>query len=78
MIILHVFLKNNHLVTNPKARPRWEYDWDRESTDLGTPGQCQTWTLPVHLLIVPETSPGGNDLGQTQGDLDYVSVVHDT
>ena len=38
MIIFHVFLKNNLLVTNPKAKPRREYDWDRDSMDLGTPG----------------------------------------
>ena len=41
MIIFHVFLKNNLLVTNPKARPRREYDWDHESMDLGTLGQRQ-------------------------------------
>ena len=36
MIIFHVFLKNNLLVTNPKARLRREYDWAHESMDLGT------------------------------------------
>ena len=41
MIIFHVFLKNNLLVTNPKARPRREYDWDHESMDLGTQGGGQ-------------------------------------
>ena len=61
MIIFHVFLKNNLLVTNPKARPRREYDWDHESMDLGTPGPRQARTLPIHLLIV-ETRPKGNDL----------------
>ena len=40
MIIFHVFLKYN-LVTNPKARPRREYDWDHESMNLGTQGGCQ-------------------------------------
>ena len=63
MIIFHVFLKNNLLVTNPKARLRRECDWAHESMDLGTPGQRQARTLPTHLLIVPETSPGGNGLG---------------
>ena len=33
MIIFHVFLKNNLLVTNPKAKPRRECDWDHESMD---------------------------------------------
>ena len=33
--------KNNLLVTNPKARPRREYDWDHESMDLGTLGWRQ-------------------------------------
>ena len=41
MTIFHVFLKNNHLVANPKARPRREYDWDHESMDLETPGWHQ-------------------------------------
>ena len=41
MIIFHVFLKNNLLVTNPKARTRREYDWDHESMDPGTLGQHQ-------------------------------------
>ena len=31
MTIFHVFLKNNLLVTKPKARPRREYDWDHKS-----------------------------------------------
>ena len=39
MIIFHVFLKNNCLVTNPKAGPRREYDGDHESMGLGTVGQ---------------------------------------
>ena len=39
MIIFDFFLKNSHLVTNPKARPRREYDFDYESMDLGTPGR---------------------------------------
>ena len=63
MIIFHVFLKNNHLVTNSKARPRREYDWDHENMGLETPGWLQAWTLPKYLLIVPETSPEGNSLG---------------
>ena len=33
MIIFHVFLKNN-LVTNPKAKPRREYDCDHKSMEL--------------------------------------------
>ena len=41
MIIFHAFLKNNLLVTNPKARPKREYDWDHESIDLGTLGRHQ-------------------------------------
>ena len=41
IIIFHVFLKNYLLVTNPKARPRREYDWDHESMDLGTLGWHQ-------------------------------------
>ena len=45
MIIFHVFLKNNLLVTNPKARLRREYDWAHESMDLGTAGQRQARTL---------------------------------
>ena len=63
MTIFHVFLKNNHLVANPKARPRREYDWNHESMDLGTQGRCQAGMLFMHLLIVPETSPKGNGLG---------------
>ena len=62
MIIFHVFLKNNLLVTNPKARTRREYDWDHKSTDLGTSGWCQARTLPTHLLVVPGTNPEGNSL----------------
>ena len=50
--------KNNHLVINPKARPRREYDWVHESVDLGTSARHQVWTL-----IVPKTSPEGNGLG---------------
>ena len=34
MIIFHVFLKNNLPVTNPKSKPRREYDWDHKSMDL--------------------------------------------
>ena len=41
MTIFHVFLKNYHLVTNSKARPRREYDWDHENMDLETPGWRQ-------------------------------------
>ena len=63
MIIFHAFLKNNLLVTNPKARLRREYDWDHESMDLGTLGQRQARTLPTHLLTVPETGPDGKGLG---------------
>ena len=63
MIIFHVFLKNNLLVTNPKARPRRQCDWDHESMDLGTPSWSQARMLPMHLLIVPKTSPEGIDLG---------------
>ena len=47
MIIFHVFLKNNLLVTNPKARPRREYDWDHESMDPGTLGWHQALMLPA-------------------------------
>ena len=63
MIIFHAFLKNNLLVTNPKARLRREYDWDHESMDLGTPGWHQARMLPTHLLIIPKTSPEGSGLG---------------
>ena len=62
MIIFHAFLKNNHLVPNPKARPRTEYDRDHESKDLRTPGRHQALMLPTQLLV-PETSPEGNGLG---------------
>ena len=34
MIIVHVFLKNNLLVTDPKARHRREYDWGQEAWTL--------------------------------------------
>ena len=37
MIIFHVFLKNNLLVTDPQARHRREYDWGQEA-----------WTLQHH------------------------------
>ena len=62
MIILHVFLRIGALLQTPRPDPE-EYDWDHESMDLGTPGQRQARTLPTHLLIVPETSPGGTGLG---------------
>ena len=58
MITFHVFLNNNLLVTNPRARPRREYRRDHESVGLGT-GRRQAWMLPGHLLVVPETSQGG-------------------
>ena len=57
------FLRKIALLQNPKVRPRREYDWDHESMDLGTPGRHQAWMLPTDLLIVPETSPEGNNLG---------------
>ena len=41
MIIFHDFLKNNLIVTDPKARPRREYDWGQGSLDLGAPGGRQ-------------------------------------
>ena len=41
MITFHVFLKNNLLITNLKARTRREYDWDHKSMDLGILGLCQ-------------------------------------
>ena len=63
MIIFHAFLKNNLLVTNPKARLRREYDWDHESMDLGTSGWHQARMLLTHLLIIPKTSPEGSGLG---------------
>ena len=62
MVIFHFFPKNNRLITNPKARPRMEYDWDHESKDLGTAGRHQAFMLPM-LLLIPETSPEGKGLG---------------
>ena len=49
MIIFHVFLKNNLLVTNPKARLRRECDWAHESMDLGTPGLASSMNAAYTL-----------------------------
>ena len=49
MIIFHVFLKNNLLVTNPKAKPRRECDWHHESMDLGTPGLASSMNAAYAL-----------------------------
>ena len=65
MITFHVFLKNNLLVTNPKARPGREYDWDRE-----------VWTLEHRvgarhercLPTAPKRAQEGRAWGNT-GDL---------
>ena len=62
MIIFHAFLKNNLLVTNPKARPRREYDWDHKSMELECRVSIRHECLG-NLLTVPETSPEGNGLG---------------
>ena len=61
MITFHVFLKNNLLVTNPKARPGREYAWDREVWTL------EHWVYARHercLPTVPKPSPGGKGLGK--------------
>ena len=57
MIIFHVFLKNNLLVTNPKAKPRRECDWDHESMDPEPPGLASSMNTAYALADCSQDYP---------------------
>ena len=60
MIIFHVFLKNNLLVTNPKARPRREYDWEHGSWNTGSAlGMNTAYTLADCFRDYPKRKQPG-------------------
>ena len=74
MIISHVFLKNNLLVTKPKARPRREYDWGHESMDLDS-GSGSGMNTAYTLADCSRDHPTRERPGEKQGDLAYVSAL---
>ena len=58
MIIFHVFLKNNLLVTNPTARPRREDDWDVKYGPWNS-GSASGINAACALAVVPERAQEG-------------------